>query len=86
MSKDQKSKFNWSLQLTKSYIQILDIHYELTYNTLGDQVETPCKYTMDFELDKCVFDVIGKDLMKDYECVVPSCSIHSKKQNIQGLF
>ena len=67
MSRDQKSK----LITTINKKLFIDIHYELTDNTLGDQVETPCKYAMDFQLDKCIFNVIGKDLMKDFGCVVP---------------
>ena len=67
MSREQKSKLITTIN-KKLYI---DIHYELMDNTLGNQVETPCKHDMDFVLDKCIFDVIGKDLMKDFGCAAP---------------
>ena len=49
----------------------IDLTYELTVNTLGQEGEIPCEAGMDWTYDDCIARRISDTLHEEFGCVVP---------------
>ena len=52
-------------------------------NTLQDESPIPCSNETNFEFDNCFYGSLEKDLMLQFDCVVPFISPTSGKGNYQ---
>ena len=59
--------------------QFIDMQYSIMANTLQDESPIPCGNETNFEFDNCFYQSMEKNLMDQFNCVVPFISPMSGK-------